>query len=151
MRFDDQFLLGLANLWRMKLRMILTTLGVAIGIGALVSMVSFGIGMQKNVTDAIRDNDLFTSLTVTAQEIDIQSAMQGDIEEVIESFQADAPLLNQNALEKIQNLDGVEIAFPEIVFPVKVRMGDEETQTTLRALPAVMGQYRLRPRRLSPS
>ncbi len=142
MKPDDQFLLGLANLWRMKLRMILTTLGVAIGIGALVSMVSFGVGMQKNVTDAIRENDLFTSLTVTAQEIDIQSAMQGDIEGVIESFQAEAPLLNQNALEKIQNLEGVEIAFPEIVFPVKIRMGDEDTQTTLRALPAAMGQYK---------
>ncbi|MBN2030189.1 ABC transporter permease [bacterium] len=142
MRIDDQFLLGLANLWRMKLRMILTTLGVAIGIGALVSMVSFGIGMQKNVTDAIRENDLFTSLTVTGQEIDIQSAMQGNIEGVIESFQAEAPLLNRDALEKIQSLDGVEIAFPEIVFPVKVRMGNEETQTTLRALPASMGQFK---------
>lgn len=142
MRLDDQLLLGLANLWRMKLRMILTTLGVAIGIGALVSMVSFGIGMQKNVTDAIRENDLFTSLTVTAQEIDIQSAMQGDIQGAIESFQTEAPLLNQDALEKIQNLDGVQIAFPEIVFPVKIRMGNEETQTTLRALPAAMGQFK---------
>jgi len=143
LRFDDQFLLGLANLWRMKLRMILTTLGVTIGIGALTSMVSFGIGMQKNVTDAMRENDLFTSLTVTAQEVDIESAMEGNIEAVVESFKDSIPLLlDEDALKKIENIDGVEIAFPEIVFPVKVRMGDEEAQTTLRALPAAMGQFK---------
>jgi len=46
-------LLGLANLRRTGLRTFLTILGVIIGIGALTSMVSFGTGMQKNVTDAI--------------------------------------------------------------------------------------------------
>ena len=61
---SDLWRLSLENLWRTKLRSVLTTLGVVIGIGALVSMVSFGIGMQENVTSEFRENDLFTSMQV---------------------------------------------------------------------------------------
>ena len=50
----DLWRLSLENLWRTKLRSVLTTLGVVIGIGALVSMVSFGVGMQENVTSEFR-------------------------------------------------------------------------------------------------
>ena len=91
MRIDDELQLGLTNLWRMKLRTILTTLGVAIGIGALVSMVSFGTGMQKNVTSAFRENDLFTSLFVTPKKIDMQAAMEGDVASVMESMDEEGP------------------------------------------------------------
>ena len=35
-----------------------------IGIGALVSMISFGTGMQKNVTAAFEASDLFNTLMV---------------------------------------------------------------------------------------
>ena len=71
MRVSDMILLAFANLRRTKLRTFLTTLGVVIGIGALTSMVSFGTGMQKNITDALAANDLFTSITVTPKEINL--------------------------------------------------------------------------------
>ena len=142
MRLDDHLQLGLANLWRTKLRTVLTTLGVTIGIGALVSMVSFGTGMQKNVTEAFRENDLFTSLYVTQHRVDMEHAMEGDIEGVMESFQEEVPPLNDEVLGNIQAFPGVEIAFPEIRFPAKVRLGNEEIRTTIRALPSVMGRYK---------
>jgi putative ABC transport system permease protein len=142
MRLDDLFELSMANLWRTKLRTILTTLGVTIGIGALVSMVSFGTGMQKNVTDAFKQNDLFTSIQVTPKKIDVEEAMSGNIESAVQALEEETAPLDKNALEKIKTLNGVEIAFPEIRFPVKLRMGDSETQTTLRALPSAMKQYK---------
>lgn len=142
MRLGDQLQLGVANLWRTKLRTTLTTLGVTIGIGALVSMVSFGTGMQKNITSIFKENDLFTSLTVTSQKVDLEHAMEGNIEGFMESLSKEGPPLNDATIEKIQAIPGVEIAFPEIRFPVKVRIGDEETRTTLRALPSVMGRYK---------
>jgi uncharacterized membrane protein len=46
MKFQDLVSLGFSNLWKTKLRTVLTTLGVVIGIGALTSMVSFGTGMS---------------------------------------------------------------------------------------------------------
>jgi len=36
----------------------------------------------------------------------------------------------------------VAIAYPEITFPVKIRLGGDETRTTLRALPAAMREFK---------
>ena len=57
MRVRDHVELAVANLWKRKLRTLLTAFGVTIGIGALVAMVSFGKGMQKNVTESVRSLD----------------------------------------------------------------------------------------------
>ncbi len=47
MRPGDHLRFALTSLWKRRLRTFLTASGVMIGIGALVSMVSFGRGMQK--------------------------------------------------------------------------------------------------------
>ncbi|MFH1313394.1 MAG: ABC transporter permease [Candidatus Eisenbacteria bacterium] len=138
----DMFELGFDNLRRTKLRTALTVLGVVIGIGALTSMVSFGTGMQKNITEAFKENDLFTSLFVTAVKIDVEEVAHGGIENIAESLKKPATRLTDSTLADIKNIDGVEIAFPEISFPVKIRINGQETATTLEALPAVMGEYR---------
>jgi putative ABC transport system permease protein len=138
----DASQLALANLWRTKLRTILTTLGVIIGIGALVSMVSFGVGMQKNVTDELREHDLFRSLQVTPSELDIEGAMSGDFGSIREPRDPDAPVLDDAAVEAIRAIPGVDYAYPEIRFPVQVRLGEREAQTTLQALPAVMRTHK---------
>jgi len=64
MRFADHIQFSFSNLWKSKLRTFLTTFGVTIGIGALVSMISFGSGMQKNITERFKALDLFNSITV---------------------------------------------------------------------------------------
>ena len=56
MVYFDLAQMAMSNLWRTKLRSSLTILGVVIGIGALSSMISFGVGMQKNLTDAFKKN-----------------------------------------------------------------------------------------------
>lgn len=56
--------LALENLWRLKLRSILTITGVMVGIGALVSMLSFGNGMQKNVSDEFQKIGLLRTMQV---------------------------------------------------------------------------------------
>lgn len=142
MKTGDLFQMGMTNLWRTKLRTFLTTLGVTIGIGALVSMVSFGTGMQKNVTDAFLENDLFTSMQVTSQRVDIEEIMSGNVQEAVESMQEESVPLNDSILSVIENIPGVDIAFPEIRFPVKIRLGEEEWSCYLRALPAAMGRYK---------
>ncbi|MFC1501840.1 ABC transporter permease [bacterium] len=142
MKTSDLLQMGLTNLWRTKLRTILTTLGVTIGIGALVSMVSFGTGMQKNVTDTFLENDLFTSMQVTPQKININDIMSGNVQEAVESIGAEGNPLTDSTMEQILCIDGVEIVFPEIRFPVKVRLNQQEYSTTLRALPAAMSRYK---------
>ncbi len=138
MRFGDLFQLSLENLWRTKLRSGLTTLGVIIGIGVLVSMVSFGTGVQKNVTDQLRENDLFTSMEVLPTRVDLEDVMSGNLELPDD----DAPPLTDEVLRTISELPGVEIAYPDIRFPVKIRLGDREARTNLRAIPASMGAFK---------
>lgn len=141
MKTTDLLRLGLSYLWKTKLRTFLTILGVTIGIGALISMVSFGTGMQKNVTDYFKKNDLFTSIQVIPQKIDFDQVASG-FDRSQQNNQKELPPLNIEVLEKIRSLEGVEVAFPEISFPVKVSFNNQETRTYLRGIPAVLGNYK---------
>jgi putative ABC transport system permease protein len=140
MNLLDMVELGFDNLRRTKLRTALTTLGVIIGIGALTSMVSFGTGMQKNITETFEENDLFTSLFVTAA--DVEEMAQADPDQVRDLIEETPAPLTDQTLGAIREVEGVEIAFPELRFPVRIEIGGEETRTLLRALPAVMGSYK---------
>ncbi len=142
MRARDLLQFGLANLWRTKLRTILTTLGVIIGIGALVAMVSFGTGMQKNMTSVFYENDLFTSMRVMPMKIDINQAMSGDAGAALNSLKAPRKALTDSTLQVIAAMPEVAIVFPEIMYPVKLRFEGQEAQTRLRAFPAGMGAYK---------
>ena len=136
MTFSDIWRLSLENLWRTRLRSVLTTLGVVIGIGALVSMVSFGVGMQENVTREFRENDLFTSMQVLSTPVDLEEAMSG-------RFEPSEPVraLGDSAVAEIRALPGVKLAFPEIRFPVTVRLLGREARAMLQAVPASMGDF----------
>jgi putative ABC transport system permease protein len=138
MKTTDRIELAFSNLWRTKLRTFLTTLGVVVGIGALVSMVSFGAGMQKNITSVFEDNDLFTSLYVTATPINISDAMHGDPDAISKAVGMPKATLGDSALAAIRALPGVLIAFPEIQFPVRAKIGDKETNLNLYAVPKEM-------------
>jgi putative ABC transport system permease protein len=142
MTFLDMVALAFDNLRRSRLRTALTTLGVVIGIGALTSMVGFGTGIQKNVTEAFKQNDLFTSMFITSKAIDVRNIGEADPDDIMSALREQGSSLTDSTLQAIQKVPGVEIAFPEITFPVRVRMGAAETRTTLRALPAAMRAYK---------
>lgn len=136
MTFRDLTLIAFDNLRRTRLRTFLTTLGVVIGIGVLVSMVSFGSGVQRNVTETFRKNQLFTTLRVLPVEIDLEEAIGGNLSEM-----ADAAVLDQTVLDSILNIPGVVMAYPEVRFPVIIRLGERETRAQLAGLPVELGEY----------
>jgi putative ABC transport system permease protein len=143
MKMDEMARMALDNLRKAKLRTFLTTLGVVIGIGALVSMVSFGTGMQKNVTETFLENDLFTSLQVLPHKTDAeQLTRQGRSPAAVLQVPGDSAALDASALEKIRALPGVTVAFPEVRFPVKVILDGREATTNARAMPSVMGGFK---------
>lgn len=53
MKYLDTLLLSIKNLWRRKLRTILTIVGVMIGTCAIVVMISLGLAMNKNFIDQL--------------------------------------------------------------------------------------------------
>ena len=77
MKFTDIIALAWRNLRQAKLRTSLTIIGVIVGVAAIVTMVSFGLGLQNNLLkDALARIDLFTSITVMGPGADAMLAMQ---------------------------------------------------------------------------
>ena len=64
MNFFDIMSLALRNLRQSKLRTALTVIGVVIGVGAIITMVSLGLGLQQNIlakivlTNAVREQGM---------------------------------------------------------------------------------------------
>lgn len=141
MNISDMTRMGFYNLWRTRLRTALTILGVVIGIGALTSMVSFGTGMQKNFTDAIKKSDLFTSLHITPGEINFEELSHGDISGIGEMIENEPEPLNDSILRLILKIPGVTLAFPEETFPARIMLNDNENSINIQPLPIQMGNY----------
>jgi len=64
MSFFDILHLALRNLRQAKLRATLTTMGVIVGVAVIVTMVSFGLGLQSNMLARFKALDLFNEIQV---------------------------------------------------------------------------------------
>ena len=89
--------LALDGLHRRPLRATLTTLGVAIAAGALVSMMAFALGLQRQIETPMRLLALLNDITVSPKE-----------------KTKDAPVLDDAAVDRLARLPGVAAAFPNI-------------------------------------
>lgn len=141
MRAGDVALLALSNLWLTRFRAVLTTLGVVIGIGVLVSMVSFGTGVQKNVTDEIKKNDLLTTLQVLPSGLGVDDVFSGNVEALAEAG-GSGPKLDDEVVDFVASIPGVVVAYPDVRLPARLRFRGAESSASLRALPAALGSLR---------
>ncbi len=139
MRFGDAVGFALSSLRKRRLRTFLTASGVMIGIGALVCMISFGKGMQKNVTEAFKAGDLFTAIMVTpggpsgpAADPDEPGARRAD-----HAARKDA-VLDDSAVAEILKIPGVLSAYPEVNFPALVGLENEEEFRLVQVVPAAV-------------
>src|ERR1041385_8897061 len=64
MSFLDILKLALRNLRQARLRAVLTTMGVIVGVAVIVTMVSFGLGLQRNTIARFKALDLFNEIRV---------------------------------------------------------------------------------------
>ncbi len=58
MRLTDMLALSLSNLFKRKVRTILTILGVVIGVASIVVMVSLGLGLNRSVMEEMQNLSL---------------------------------------------------------------------------------------------
>lgn len=148
MNFSDIVSLALRNLRQAKLRTVLTAIGVVVGVAAIITMVSFGIGLQRNIIgQAFAKLDAFTAITVIGADADdllVLSEGRTALDETDdEEKSADvAPnatpnpeengrrinrprrTLNDEAIAEIQKLEGVRFAAPIITFTGYARFND---------------------------
>ena len=132
MRLTDHIHQSLSNLWKKKLRTFLTTAGVVIGIGALFSMLAFGKGMQKNITDRFARFDLFRYVVVFGPSEAPRNPRRHRIDR---RSPITAPPLDDARLAEIAQIPGVQTVVPEIRFPALIRRNGNERFTLVQALP----------------
>ncbi len=144
MRISDYIEQSFSNLRKKKLRTFLTTFGVVIGIGALVSMFSFGKGIQKNVTDSFKKLGLFNYIAVypaSGRNRTKQAHMDPDDQhDQIQNEQvphsANSPILDDDFLQEVRKIKGVESAFPEIRFPALIKFREKEQFSIVQVMSA---------------
>lgn len=132
MKLTDHIHQSLSNLWKKKLRTFLTTAGVVIGIGALFSMLAFGKGMQKNITDRFARFDLFRYVVVFGPSEAPRNPRRHRIDR---RSPITAPPLDDARLAEIAQIPGVQTVVPEIRFPALIRRNGNERFTLVQALP----------------
>lgn len=155
MNFTDIIALAARNLRQAKLRTSLTVIGVVVGVAAIITMVSFGIGLRRNIIgQALGRLDVFTAMTVFGADTNDMLALRGgrtaldDGEEEdaqdgakpedppsTNSSPAPAPVaarprrvLDDEALAEIAKLDGVSFIAPIVTFPSFVRFNERTRQ-----------------------
>src|SRR5947208_16682328 len=69
MPFADILRLALRHLRESKLRATLTSMGVIVGVAVIVTMVSFGLGLQRNMLSRFRALDLFNEIRVFGKSV----------------------------------------------------------------------------------
>jgi putative ABC transport system permease protein len=137
MQLKDLMKMSYGSLRRTKLRTILTGAGVIIGIGALTSMISFGAGMQKNVADAMKKTDVFTSIEVMPRSLE---SLGKSVEKEDEKSQPEKAL-NDSTIQWIASLKGVKLAYPEVIIPSQLKLSGPSVPVTVRAVPMQAGEF----------
>jgi putative ABC transport system permease protein len=140
---------AVSDLGQRKLRTFLTSFGVTVGIGALVAMVGFGKGMQRNVTDNFAKLDLFNSLTVlpAGGGLGDFGPRRGRRAGTAPTARAKSAVLDDAAVAELGRLAGVESVFPEVRFPAMIRLGEAEEFRLVQVVPARIAGSRLLPLR----
>ncbi len=131
MTFGDLVELSIGNLWRTRLRALLTTFGVVIAIATFVAMLSFGAGNQEHITEAYQEFGLFTSMSVYPQD------------PPDDTVSAQPAPLDREAIQQLAEIPGVLVAFPYVTLDVTASVLDTHFVCKARALPDEAWQTKL--------
>jgi putative ABC transport system permease protein len=143
MRISDYIEQSFCNLWKKKLRTFLTTSGVVIGIGALVCMIAFGQGIQKNITKNFNDMGLFSYMGVYPANVIMEPEQFMPEPDIEKKPEKPIHILNDSVIRELTEIEGVESVFPELRFPAVVGFNDKEQFTLIQVLPAEICQSEL--------
>jgi ABC-type lipoprotein release transport system permease subunit len=121
MSFLDILYLALRNLRQAKLRACLTAMGVIVGVAVIVTMVSFGLGLQRNMLARFKALDLFNEINVFGRTLSSLASggldRRGDPDRRGPRGRPDKPpsrILDDAAIAEISKIPGVAYVEPNI-------------------------------------
>ena len=129
MSLFDILHLALRNLRQAKLRAVLTTMGVIIGVAVIVTMVSFGLGLQSNMLARLQALDLFNEVLVFGRGLGNLAGLdrsrardEGERRDSRgRSTQNPTRILDDAGVKDIAAVPGVAYVEPNVGFPTYVR------------------------------
>ena len=130
MPFLDLLKLAFRNLREAKLRATLTSMGVIVGVAVIVTMVSFGLGLQRNLLSRFKALDLFSEMSVYGKTMTAalnrasQNRRGGDRPPGPRVPENEAPtrILDDAAIAEIAKIPGVLYVEPAVFFFVEIRV-----------------------------
>src|SRR5258706_2824472 len=135
MPFFDLLRLALRNLREARLRATLTSMGVIVGVAVIVTMVSFGLGLQRNMLSRFRALDLFNEMRVFGKNVFAMAAAGGNQNSARRgenpndrrgpSFKPDKEptrILDDAAIAEISKIPGVAYVEPSLSIFTYVRV-----------------------------
>ena len=112
MRFLDLLRMSSGNLWKRKVRTVLTVLGVVIGVASIVVMLSLGLGLKRSMMEQYESYGSLTQITVNqpwsgenAEELRLDDALVQEIE-ALEHVESVWPSLSMSALARYGAYEG---------------------------------------------
>ncbi len=149
MGFLDILRLAVRNLREAKLRAGLTTMGVIVGVAMIVTMVSFGLGLQRNTVERFKTLDLFNEIQVYGRDlnrlVEVQLNRAAGAEPNAEgnknteakkrdsdrNRRSSDRALTDVAIEEIAALPGVAYIEPTVRFTVYLRANERVQQSSV--------------------
>jgi len=138
MSFLDILHLALRNLRQAKLRAILTTMGVIVGVAVIVTMMSFGLGLQRNMLDRFKALDFFNEIQVFGQGLSTLAGLdrssrgpEGEPRNDRRSDRAPTRILNDAGIKEIAAIPGVAYVEPSVSMNVFVRSNGKLRSTNV--------------------
>lgn len=123
----ESILIALEGLKANKLRAVLTMLGIIIGVGAVITMVSLGLGMQQKVQNSIASlgSNLLVIMPGAAQAPGTVRLASG----------SNITLTSQDAKAIAREVGGVKHVVPGVSGQYQVIFGNQNWKTTVQGVP----------------
>jgi ABC-type antimicrobial peptide transport system permease subunit len=133
MSFYDILRLSLRNLREARLRATLTSMGVIVGVAVIVTMVSFGLGLQRNLLSRFKALDLFNEIRVFGKNVfamavsGVDPKLKRDTNPgdrrgpALRPDRSPTRILDDAAIAEIEKIPGVAYVEPDIGFTAFVR------------------------------
>jgi putative ABC transport system permease protein len=129
MRSDDLVRIVLRNLNRIRVRTILTTLGVVIGVAAIVMLLSVALGFEENITRQLEGMGNVNEITVRQPRFGPGMIRGGG-----GAARSETKLLDDDAIEEIEALAGVETIVPTMFVNGTIEVGRYTTTSNITGI-----------------
>jgi putative ABC transport system permease protein len=129
MSFLDILHLALRNLRQAKLRASLTMMGVIVGVAVIVTMMSFGLGLQSNMLARFKALDFFNEILVYGRGLGNLAGLdrparrdeEGRRDSSDRANKTPTRILDDAGVKEMAAIPGVAYVEPSVNFPVYVR------------------------------